>query len=702
MRSSVRTKTGDEEITAYSVNEYKHFDMQYMKRKKKKRIIYSSVSYAVLDTETSHCDDTTAWIYQWAFLVSGTCFYGRKPSELVELLRKIYIDQDLSENKHLIVYVHNLSYDFQYLKHYFYEYDPGMRVFAVDTHTYLKVEIQGFVFLCSWKLSAMSLDLFSKSYSRKYIKASGEINYTVVRYQNTQLTPEDWHYMFSDVYSQHDAIGNYLLAQGYETAYDAPITSTGFVRADCREAALTEINWRKKFYSSRLDDRAYKMCLAAFMGGSTICAWTHAEETVRGNIGHVDFTSSYPARQMLDYFPSGKPFYLECLDNASDLDGLLTHYCCIFQIQFNGISLKKGISAPYIPSSKCIFKTGELKLNGKIVYADSIVMIITEIDYAIIKRQYTCKSLQVADMLCFSRGSAPKWMKNRVMHYFQGKSDYKTMTRQPDISDQDREEAEKKLMISKARLNGIYGMTATKIIRMPYDHDGNLILEKQEQQKTDSEMLDDYYNKYNSFLPYQYGLYTTAHARKALFDLIEAVGYQNFLYCDTDSIFYMKSDETEKAIADYNKKITERAEKAGAIYKGKILGYADAEEDITAFRGLHSKCYAYEDASGKLTVTIAGIRKKADVWMDGKKTVVSNAEELESIDNLKDGFIFRDCGGVRCVYVEDKPHIKTILGHRTELSSSAIILPIEKEVRSNMWTIGKDYSLLKIEKAQIL
>ena len=72
--------------------------------------------------------------------------------------------------------------------------------------------------------------------------------------------------------------------------------------------------------------------------------------------------------------------------------------------------------------------------------------------------------------------------------------------------------------------------------------------------------------------------------------------------------------------------------------------------------------------------------------IDGKPVERTNADELGDIDNLSDGFVFSHCGGTRCVYLEMPPEIRTIDGHKTELSSAAIIENIDKKISENMWT----------------
>lgn len=275
-------------------------------------------------------------------------------------------------------------------------------------------------------------------------------------------------------------------------------------------------------------------------------------------------------------------------------------------------------------------------------------------------------------------------------------------------------------MRSKAWLNALYGMCATALVRDEYDMNDDLIFKPHEifKEGDDPEIqdeklkefsqnqLDKYYRSYNSFLPYQWALWVTAWARNALFEMITAVGYDNFLYCDTDSVFYKETPDAKRGMEIYRKKCIDEAIKAGAYIDDQYLGEPTPEAPIRAFRALHSKCYAMEEYNEKikdfeLKVTIAGIPKKSRKWIDGNPIDKTNAEELGEIDNLKDGFIFSHCGGTCCTYVEDKPRIDVINGHVTELASAAIISNISKEISENMWTEEND-GLYRLIQKQII
>lgn len=696
IESYVKTKEGRERITAYDVNEVQLPLLTFKDLQRNHKIVKYATDFAVLDTETSHSDLVTGWIYQWAVKLKKTYIYGRTPEEIIELLIKMAERYKLSTNKRLIIYIHNSSYDLQYLKHYLRGYDPTAQFLAIDAHSILICDVLGFRIICSYKLTNLSLAALSDNYSETYVKAVGEIDYNVIRYQDSELNENDWFYMFSDVAAQHDGVTQYLKAMGYTYAFKAPFTSTGFVRTDCRKAALNDEKWREEFTTSALNLEQYNLSRWAFMGGVCIASFLYSGQTVRSDkLRHKDFTSSYPARQMLDYFPEGAPSWYGDVDDREELQELLDTYCCIFVLTLSEVHIKEGVTAPCIPSSKCVGLREPVRLNGKIVYAKELSIAVTELDYKWIAKQYTAEDIKVSKMMIFKRGKIPDWLKDEVYTYFKNKCTLKELN-------------ELLYNKSKAFLNAIYGMTATAILRPEYELNDDCefkLKEYDNKEKSDEGRLNKYYHSYNSFMPYQYACYTTAWARDALFTMIETVGYENFLYCDTDSVFYIETPENKIAMEEYAEHCRQRAIAAGAYVDNKFLGEPTDEPPLRAFRALHAKCYAMEEYNKKtgdydLKVVIAGIPKKSVKWVDGEPIEKTNSEELGNIDNLKDGFTFSHCGGTRCVYNEAPIRTEVINGHRISLASSAVIDNIEKEISDTMWSV-EGINLLKVNMEQL-
>ena len=165
-------------------------------------------------------------------------------------------------------------------------------------------------------------------------------------------------------------------------------------------------------------------------------------------------------------------------------------------------------------------------------------------------------------------------------------------------------------------------------------------------------------------------------------EYVELIGYDNFLYADTDSIFYISTPEIEERIEQRNKEKYDNAIALGAYIEvdGKRITY-DAfdleDEAIVAFRFLHAKAYAYETSDGELHATIAGVAHR-----DAKG--FTRERELGNIDNLKNGMCFRRCGSTTVTYLEHEPHEIDVDGHRIEAAAAAILLPTTKTIKDSL------------------
>ena len=71
--STVKTKTGKENIVAYTPYELPNFELHFHQKQRNKRVYLYAEEYATIDTETSHTD-TRAWVYQWAAKLNGIIF----------------------------------------------------------------------------------------------------------------------------------------------------------------------------------------------------------------------------------------------------------------------------------------------------------------------------------------------------------------------------------------------------------------------------------------------------------------------------------------------------------------------------------------------------------------------------------------------------------------------------------------------------
>ena len=138
------------------------------------------LAFDIETTSTVINGDKVAWCYHWQMGVGDHCYYGRNLKDAK------FVFDDLAERfegRYLIMWVHNLSYEFGYLSEYIQFED----IFATAPNHPIKCRYRNIIFRCSYAFSNMSLDLLSKTYT-KTKKAKGDLDYNIIRYPNTPLT----------------------------------------------------------------------------------------------------------------------------------------------------------------------------------------------------------------------------------------------------------------------------------------------------------------------------------------------------------------------------------------------------------------------------------------------------------------------------------------------------------------------------------
>lgn len=657
-----------------------------------------------LDTETSHNhdkDNLQGWIYQWAYKFNGDIITGRKPSELALSLKKLCDDVGATNENKLICYVHNLSYDFQYLKHYLVAtLGDCKRFLAINTHRILSVEFEQIIFKCSYILSNRSLDKWAKDLGCVHKKRIGLVDYSIIRTQQDELTDNDWIYQIEDIEVLEECIIKQLELYG-DTISTIPLTSTGYVRRTARHNSEKDTKNRQQFQKIALNEITYNMCRLAFSGGLTHGNRFLADTVIEGNIRHRDFTSHYPTQQICYDFPIGK-FGLEYRGcTLEELKEVMEKYCCLIEFSFSGAVLKdKSITFPYLQESKC--KQGKVVLtqhiiadNGRVLKIEGYtILYVTELDMKWLLKQYNFTDFKVGEVYIAKKGKLPQFMRDTVNQFFYSKSHFKILAKQ-EKDPMKKLEYDLSLMKSKNGLNGIYGMSATDIIRdtitMDFDTGEWDIIKNTNTTKA----LESYYKGRNSFLSYQWGVWTTARARDELMSFIELVGYDKAIYCDTDSLFYISTPEIEKRISEANMLLQKECERQGYYVEvdGKRVFYnhfGDENEEINKFKFLHAKCYAYE-VKGELHCAIAGVSPRKMIACENNTPIYYTREqELGDINNLAYGKVFSICGGVLCSYVEDKPHIYNYKGLPQETSSSCVLLDNTKTLKNHNDYIESD------------
>lgn len=566
-------------------------------------------------------------MYIWQFGIFNLVTTGRTWKEfevLISMLQKIL---SLNENRRLVVYVHNLPYEFQFIrKHFDWE-----EVFILTERKPVYATTGGVEFRCSLKLAGgKALANVAKDLQKyKVEKAVGNLDYEQIRTPLTPLTEKELLYCENDIRVILCYIQEKIEQDGDITKI--PLTNTGYVRNYCRKECYSRWKpYRKVMESLTLEADEYSQLKRAFQGGFTH-ANAHHVGKVLDKVGSHDFTSSYPAVMVLEKFPMAKAEYISNGINESELMELLITRCCLFDIEIWGLMPKLFHEHP-ISRYKCPVCENAIVDNGRIVMAEHIITTITEQDFFVYTEFYTWNRIEIKNLRTYQKNYLPKNFVQSVLNLYEKKTVLK-----------DVEGEEVNYMISKNMINAAYGMMVTDPIRDELTYSDNTFYTIP---KNIAEGIDKYNTNIRRFLFYPWGVWVTAYARANLFSGIIEMG-DDYIYSDTDSIKSMNTERHEDYFNSYNAQILDKIELASQYHnldkslfapytkkgKQKIIGVWDDEGVYDKFKTLGAKRYltmkGVQSTEPKYMITLAGSNKK--------KTMEYLVETGDPFGNFTDG-----------------------------------------------------------------
>lgn len=596
------------------------------------------------DIESYNRDDLRQSImYIWQFQIDyDLTVFGRTWEEFFAMLRAI-VDH-LPQKTTLVVFVHNLSYEFQFLKA-FYDFDIT-EVFATDRRKVLYCTMfeKRIEFRCSYRLSNMSLKDFTRKFHVKHSKLT-DFDYDVPRYWFSDLTIEELRYCQNDVLGLVEAVRALLVSED-ETLLSVPLTSTGFIRKQLKKIVYENLgyNYAQPFFPS---PELYKVMRRAFRGGDTHCNRFYVNDILYG-LSSVDRSSSYPDVLCNGEFPIEPLKKVEMQIDREYLEKLIKvrNRAILMECTLTDVKLKNPFwGSPYISKDKSYNIVDGKVYNGRILSAKSLTCCLTEIDYLIIADTYNFE-IEIKQWYKASKGKLPRCIVEFIIQQYKYKTELKGLA---------GEFNETLYMKSKNRLNGIYGLFATAPIKEAIEYLAEDRDFHYDMHTSEAELYEKCKKSY--WLPYQFGVWTTALARMELYRGIciasakqsDLNDFSDYVYSDTDSVKYIGDVD----FGEYNAEKIRNSTASGAFAvdaKGKThyMGVFEVEEDHTLeeFKSCGSKKYAYR-VNGKLHVTIAGVDKK------------KGAAELEKrggLEVLQDDFVFYEAGGLSARY-NDFPEV---------------------------------------------
>lgn len=552
--------------------------------------------------------EKVAIMYIWQFGINGSVIYGRTWEEFDKFVSRLINCFSLSINKRLLVYCHNLAFEFQFIKNRFvwdnvFSLKPRVPIYAVSG---------GIEFRCSFKLSNYSLEYLGNNLLHRYIvkKKVGDLDYRLNRHSETPLSDAELNYAIYDVYVVMAYIREKIEEEGNDISR-IPLTNTGYVRRHCRELTMSSVQYRKIVTNLLVNSQEYNQLKRAFMGGFTHANAMHVNKQLK-NVTSYDIASDYPARIVLDYFPMTKGTLIGTVDDVSELEHYLSHYCCIFD--FACTNIRPIVEYENILSiSRCKFLEGQknyVSNNGRLVSCEGwIRTTLTELDYKNLCDFYTWDYWEIKNLRIYERDYLPREFVSAVLDFYEAKTTLKGV-----------EGKETEYMVAKNMLNSTYGMMVTDIVREEALY-SDVGWSKELPELDDA--IHRYNKNFNRFLFYPWGVYVTAHARDELFKMMKLVK-TDYVYSDTDSIKLLNGKKYQEIFDKYNADIMNKIMRSSNHHKipmqryfptdpkGKRhpIGYFENDGSYDIFKTCGAKRYMYT-IGDQTKITVAGLGKAA-------------------------------------------------------------------------------------------
>lgn len=640
--------------------------------------IASSFDYS---KDAKYYDTTTpqGLMYIWMFGIDKQVIYGRTYEELAQFMIKL--SQHI--NSKYFVYIHNLSFDFQFILN---ALGTNCEIFARKERKPMKVfyEHLNCDFRCSYFLTNKTLAKAVKDSGapEEYHKMIDDLDYNIIRTPLTTLTEKELGYCKNDI------LGLYYVIEEKHKSYnrikDIPLTQTGQVRKKLKKTLWNESKYIKQVHQTWPDFEQFSLLNDCFYGGYVHANHKYSNKILR-NVYSYDITSSYPHVLCTKKYPT-KAFTESLNKDLNFLD--FENYAYMIDITLTDIKAKIDNSFLSLDKSKSMVEDFDgtpitnkkiISDNGRIRSADKLRYKLTDCDLLILNDSYSFK-YTINKIWTAPKDYLPEKLINFILQLFGDKTKYK-----------DVEGMESKYKEAKEYVNAIYGMFVTKILSDEITFENgewskDLLIEEVADEKL-LKMSED-----RQFTSFSTGVWCAAYARKHLWDMIILMD-KDVIYCDTDSIKFFNKDNIKYFELDNHKvnidimnvcfsRNLDPNDFKVLSPDGSLacLGYFEKEPTMTQFRTLGAKKYAYiiED-SNEVIITVAGVNKKT-----GKK-------RFKNLNQFKPGtFLDYDYAGKNMVRYNDNQEPFTFEDGWTAKDKRAIVLT----PTTYLLNITSDYSML--------
>lgn len=582
--------------------------------------LFSRTGYSFDIETTLETATEKTFMYVGQIAVNDTCYIFRKWDDILNAIDTIYEDGNTS-NKTNIIWIANLGYEMSFMLPRLYlkfKDKATLTVFADSARHPIYVRLDNenkkscVEFRDTLRISGLNLRNTAKNYCKTQ---KLEMDYSEMRNSMTDIS-EITDYIANDVFICNEYY-EYLLTQTVDKNQPLPYTQTGIVRNlvtskyKCHD--FSETHAIAKMFP-RSETQYNRIMHWLYSGGITHANHDYVGDIIE-NTTCIDFTSSYPAVMLHEKYPMGE-FRKSIHTTFTQLSRHKFWYATVTFYYIN-----QETSHSLISSSKCIKAENLIEDNGRVMYADSITIMLTNVDFEYISKFYTWYEYRISNSYyCDDSDYLPDYLIDNMLHNGQQKAELKAkgLNETPEY------------FKNKALFNCYYGLCVQRLVRdsISWTYQDGYVTEKS----------DDYGKvKATACLSPYWGIYVTSYARRNLcinMYNIEKTG-ASVVYYDTDSLYIKDIDKAENVITAWNNSMYEVNDNMNIPNCFHDLGAWDKDPSVT-FKTLGAKRYIKVTDNGKVKATIAGLPKKAfNFSAENAFTEFTDGMEIKAMDSMK-------------------------------------------------------------------
>lgn len=591
---------------------------------------------AAFDTETSTIEkdgEQIAFMYVWQMAVENEAFYGRTWSEFKLCLQKMKNEMHLAVDYKLIVYVHNLKYDFGFYKK---EVNlDGNDFVARSRRTVLKhIMDDCFEVRDSAVYTEEPLDHMGEEIGIPKMKG---YDYSRIRHALTPLTPKELEYCEHDVL----ILTRYFRLEAEKlncSIYKLALTATQKIKRGINEEFARESRMYQNMIMSRqLKDNDHDNHILDLLKHAFFGAFNYSSQLIRGitqdNVAGIDISACYGAQCLIHPYPVGKFTPIELPESTDDLKNNPRYSGKAMLITFAA----KDVSAKYadigfLPINiHNYWQRPASDINNvaskRVLTAAKLEMTLTDVDFRLFLEFYSYSAIKFVSIMASDYGDMPPYMirsiekTHRKKLEIQKRNNELKKIRPLTLSEQ------LEYIHAKTGVSRIYGILVQDPVRDIYEWNPEINdIQKNGEQKNKSQ-----------FQPvlYQWGVWVVAWARYEILRLLLKLSGtgKNFddlktLYSDTDSLYFKFSESDIEIVKSYNDMINAKVYNVAKKYRlspEALTGIGTLK--ITYYQqfkttGIKQYCYIQDDV---FDYRCAGLTRP-DYQYDDNNNQIFNAD----------------------------------------------------------------------------